>query len=129
MADIQTPSPELQSLLEEVIRVSRGSVEVAIVSKPDGTPVAQVNASSVGAEYLGAAISAISGVVSSILEVMHIGDYRRIVVELDGKRYLFIFQYRGDVVALITKLNPNLGFVNLLLDLYFKEEEETIEEL
>ncbi|GBC70427.1 hypothetical protein HRbin02_00194 [Candidatus Calditenuaceae archaeon HR02] len=128
MADIQTPSPELQSLLEEVIRVSRGSVEVAIVSKPDGTPVAQVNASSVGAEYLGAAISAISGVVSSILEVMHIGDYRRIVVELDGKRYLFIFQYRGDVVALITKLNPNLGFVNLLLDLYFKEE-ETIEEL
>ncbi|MEM2067615.1 MAG: hypothetical protein QXJ88_03490, partial [Nitrososphaerota archaeon] len=70
---------------------------------------------------------AISGVVSAILEVMNVGDYQRIVVELDGKRYLFIFQYRGDVVALITKLNPNIGFVNLLLDLYFKEG-ESVEE-
>jgi len=127
LANIQAPSPELQALLEEVIRMSRGSVEVAIVSKPDGTPVAQVNASSVGPEYLGAAISAISGVVSAILEVMNVGDYQRIVVELDGKRYLFIFQYRVDVVALITKLNPNIGFVNLLLDLYFKEG-ESVEE-
>ncbi|MCS7145434.1 MAG: roadblock/LC7 domain-containing protein [Nitrososphaerota archaeon] len=123
MAGLQAPSPELQALLEEVIRVSRGSIEVAIVSKPDGTPVAHVNASSVGPEYLGAAISAISGVVSAILEVMHVGDYRRIVVELNEKRYLFIIQHRGDVVALITRLNPNLGFINLLLDLYFKEEE------
>lgn len=123
MAGLEAPSPELQALLEEVIRVARGSIEVAIVSKPDGTPVAHVNASSVGPEYLSAAISAISGVVSSILEVMRVGDYRRIVVELDEKRYLFIFQHRGDVVALITRLNPNLGFVNLILDLYFKEEE------
>jgi len=122
MVGYEAPSPELQTLLEEVMRVSRGSIEVAIVSKPDGTPVAHVNASSVGPEYLGAAISAISGVVSSILDVMQVGDYRRIVVELDGKRYLFVLQYRGDVVAFITRLNPNLGFINLLLDLYFKEE-------
>ncbi|MEM0445108.1 MAG: roadblock/LC7 domain-containing protein [Nitrososphaerota archaeon] len=122
MRDLETVSPELQSLLEEVIKVSRGAIEVALVAKPDGTPVAHVNASSVGPEYLAAAISAISGVVSSILEVMQIGDYKRVVVELASHRYLFIFQHRGDVVALITKLHPNLGFVNLLLDLYFKEE-------
>ncbi len=105
-----------------MVRVSRGTVEVILVSKPDGTPVAQVNASSVGPEYLAAAISAISGVISSILETMDIGDYRKVVVELSDSRFLYVFPYRGDIVALITKKNPNLGYVNLLLELFFKEE-------
>jgi predicted regulator of Ras-like GTPase activity (Roadblock/LC7/MglB family) len=106
-----------------VVRVSRGTVEVVLVSKPDGTPVAQVNASSVGPEYLAAAISAISGVISSILEAMDIGDYRKVVVELSDSRFLYVFPYRGDIVALITKRNPNLGYVNLLMELFFKEED------
>ncbi len=106
-----------------MVRVSRGTVDVILVSKPDGTPVAQLNASSVGPEYLAAAISAISGVVSSILEAMNIGDYRRVVVELSDSRYLYVFPYKGDIIALITRRNPNLGYVNLLIELFFRDDE------
>ncbi|MEM2003795.1 MAG: roadblock/LC7 domain-containing protein [Halobacteria archaeon] len=114
-------SPELQAHIEEVVKVSRGLIDAIIITKPDGTPVANVNSIDINPDYLAAAISAVSGVISSVLEVMEMGDFRRAHVELKDKRYLYVVPYKGDYVALITKPNPNLGFIDLLLDIYFKE--------
>lgn len=122
MTSYPAASPELQRQVEEVIRVSRGAIDAILVAKPDGTPIAQANSININPDYLAAAISALSGVVSSILEIMEMGDFKKVDVELTNKRHMFVVPYRGDYVAVITKPYPNLGFVSLILDIYFKEE-------
>ena len=116
---VQDPET-LKNYLDEVIRVSRGALEVLMVVKPDGTPVAYANTISLRPDFLAAAISTVSGVVTSVLDMMRLGDYRRIYVELEDRRYMFALHYGGDVVVAITKPNPNLGFINMLLSVYFK---------
>ncbi|MCS7117205.1 MAG: roadblock/LC7 domain-containing protein [Thaumarchaeota archaeon] len=111
----------LRVYLNEVLKVSRGALEILLVSKPDGTPVAYANSVSLSPDYLAAAISAVSGVIRSVLEMLELGDYKRIYVELADKRYVFALPFRGDVVVAITKSNPNLGFINMLLSVYFKD--------
>jgi len=118
---VAASSAELQGYIEEVIKVSRGMIEAILVAKPDGTPVAHVNSVKINPDYLAAAVSAVSGVIYSILEVMEMGEMRRVDVELSDKRHVFIVPYRSDYAALITKPNPNLGFIDILLDLYFRE--------
>ncbi|MCS7094611.1 MAG: roadblock/LC7 domain-containing protein [Thaumarchaeota archaeon] len=111
----------LKVYLDEVLKVSRGALEILLVSKPDGTPVAYANSVSLSPDYLAAAISAVSGVIRSVLEMLELGDYKRIYVELTDKRYVFAMPFRGDVVVAVTKSNPNLGFINMLLSVYFKD--------
>lgn len=119
---IAASSAGLQGYIEEVIRVSRGMIEAVLIAKPDGTPVVHANSLNINPDYLAAAVSAVSGVILSVLEVMEMGEMRRVDVELSDKRHVFIVPYKSDYAALITKPDPNLGLIDILVDLYFSEK-------
>ncbi|MCS7142669.1 MAG: roadblock/LC7 domain-containing protein [Aigarchaeota archaeon] len=113
-------SPEVQRRIEELFKVSKGAIESIIVTKPDGTPTAYVNLKKIHPDFLAAAVSSVAGVLSSILETLELGYFKRLHVELEDKRFIFVVPLGSDVVAITTKPSPNVGFIDLLIDLYLK---------
>lgn len=111
---------EVQRKIEELIRVGKGAIESIVVAKPDGTPVAHANIKKISPDFIAAAVSTIASVLTSILETLELGGFKKVHVELEDKRFIFVVPYGNDVVAITTKPSPNVGFIDLLIDLYLK---------
>lgn len=120
-----TEKPEAESLaglVKAIKKSSRGWLETVIAVSEDGTPLAYENDSGwIDPEYIATAAAAICGVLSSVMELMNSRDYKRVSIELEDGRKVLIRKYRKHYLVCLTNTNPNLGFVDMLLEAHLSE--------
>ncbi len=120
----EVPAEELADIAEAIKTSSRGWVEAVEVVSEDGTPVAHYSELEFNPEYVGAATAAICGAISAVIELLNAKKYRNVEIQLDDRRFLLMRRYKGYYVVCLTKPNPNLGFVNMVLEAYLSRGEE-----
>lgn len=112
----------LAGLIKAIKMNSRGWVEAIEVVSEDGISIAHESDNMrFNSEYVAAATAAICGAISAVIELMNSKGYKRVSVELEDSRRVLIRQYRGYYVVCLTKPNPNLGFIDLLMEAYLSE--------
>lgn len=112
----------LAGLVRAIKMNSRGWLDAVEVVSEDGMPVAhESDDPKFNSEYIAAAAAAVCGAITAVIELMGAKGYRRLNIQLDDGRLILIRQYRGYYVVSLTKPNPNLGFVELVLDAYLSE--------
>lgn len=107
-----------QVLVESIMVSSKGWVDAAAIVSQDGSPVTYNANVDFNPDYIAAATAAIGGAASAVVELLNSKGYDKIDVQLKDKRYLLIRIYRDHYVICITKPNPNLGFINLILEAF-----------
>lgn len=109
----------LAGLIKAIKMNSRGWIEAIEVVSEDGTPIAHESDNiRFNSEYVAAAVAAICGAIAAVIELMGSKGYKRVSVELEGGRRALIRQYGRYYIVCLTKPNPNLGFIDLLLEAY-----------
>ncbi|MEM4497752.1 MAG: roadblock/LC7 domain-containing protein [Nitrososphaerota archaeon] len=112
----------LAGLVRAIKMNSRGWVEAVEVVSEDGMPIVHESDNpAFNSEYIAAAAAAVCGAITAVIELMSAKGYRKFHIQLDNGRHILIRQYRGYYVVCLTKPNPNLGYVELLLDAYLSE--------
>ncbi|MEM1711443.1 MAG: roadblock/LC7 domain-containing protein [Nitrososphaerota archaeon] len=112
----------LAGLVRAIKMNSRGWVEAVEVVSEDGMPIAHESDNpGFNSEYIAAAAAAVCGAIAAVIELMGAKGYKRFNIQLDNGRHILIRQYGGYYVVCLTKPNPNLGYVELLLDAYLSE--------
>ncbi|MCX8187782.1 MAG: roadblock/LC7 domain-containing protein [Nitrososphaeria archaeon] len=112
----------LAGLLKAIKMNSRGWIEAIEVVSEDGVPIAyESDDARFNAEYVAAATAAICGAISAVIELMNSRGYKRVSVELEDGRRVLIRQYRGYYVVCLTKPNPNMGFIEVLMETYLSK--------
>lgn len=109
---------ELAVLVENIIVSSRGWIDAVAIVSQDGAPITYNSGIIFNPEYIAAATAALAGAASAAVELINSRDFDRIDVQLRDKRYMLIRGYKDYYVVCITKPNPNLGFVNLVLEAF-----------
>lgn len=117
---------KLRSLIEDLMISCRGWVEAVIIVSEDGAPIAYSANIDLEPDYVAAATSSIAGVTSAVLELLNSRGFDRIDIRLKEGRYLLLRSHKGYYVVALTKPNPNLGFVNLILDAYLSSGNEGV---
>jgi len=107
-------------VLTDIVYSSKGSIEVIVLVRPDGTPIDSYAFKSIDADYLSAATAAIVGTVSAVTQLIGANEFSRIDVQLGDNRHIIIVPYEKNYVACITKSKPNLGFVYIILNTFLK---------
>ena len=107
-----------EMLIENIMVSCKGWIEAMAVVSEDGTPVIYNANIDFKPEYIAAATAAIGGAVSAVIELLNAKGYDKIDIQLQDKRYLLIRSYKNHYVVGLTKPNPNLGFINLILEAY-----------
>ena len=120
----ETPEEDLAGLAEAIKASSRGWIEAVEIVSEDGTPITHYSDLEFNPEYVGAATAAICGAISAVIELLNTKNYKNVEIQLDDKRFLLMRKYRGYYVVCLTKPNPNLGFVNMILEAYLSRGEE-----
>lgn len=108
----------LQVLVESIMVSSKGWVEAVAVVSQDGTPVTYNANVEFNPDYIAATTAAIAGATSAVVELLNSKGFDRIDVQLKDKRYLLIRNYKDQYIICVTRPNPNLGFVNLILEAF-----------
>lgn len=118
---ITSAEERLLAGLARAIKInSRGWIEAVEIVSEDGASIAyESDNSGFNSEYIAAATAAICGAIAAVIELIGAKGYRRFNIQLDNGRHILIRQYRGYYVVCLTKPNPNLGYVELLLEAYF----------
>ncbi|MEM0456417.1 MAG: hypothetical protein QXP86_04680 [Nitrososphaerota archaeon] len=120
-----TEKPEVEAvagLVKAIKKSSRGWLEAVIAVSEDGTPIVYENDSiMIDPEYIATAVAAICGVISSVMELVNSKDYKRVSIELEDGRKVLIRKYKKYYVVCLTSTNPNLGFVDMLLEAHLSE--------
>ena len=111
-------------LIENILVGSRGWIESVTIVSPDGLPVSYNEASPINHDFVAAATAAIGGAVSSVVELLNSTGFRKIDVQLEDKRYVLIRKLQDFYIACVTKPNPNLGFVSLVVETYISKASE-----
>ena len=117
---------KLRSLMEDIMIGCRGWIEAIIIVSEDGSPIAYSANIDLEPDYVAAATLSIAGVTSSVLELLNSRGFDRIDIRLKEGRYLLLRSYKSYYVVALTKPNPNLGFVNLVLDAYLSSRNEGV---
>ncbi len=107
-----------QVLVESIMVSSKGWVDAVAIVSQDGSPVTFSANIDFNPEYIAAATAAIGGAAAAVVELLNSKSYEKIDVQLKDKRYLLIRLYRDHYVICVTKPNPNLGFINLILEAF-----------
>ncbi|MEM3819524.1 MAG: hypothetical protein QXF08_03645 [Nitrososphaerota archaeon] len=97
---------------------SKGWVDVVTIVSQDGAPVTFSANIDFNPEYIAAATAAIGGATSAVVELLNSKGFDKVDVQLKDKRYLLIRIYKDHYVICVTKPNPNLGFINLILEAF-----------
>lgn len=112
----------LSGLIKAIKINSRGWIEAIGVVSEDGTPIVyESDSKTLDPEYIAAATAAICGVVSAVIEFVNSKNYKRVNIELDDGRRVLIRQYKGYYIICLTRTNPNIGFIDILLEAYLSE--------
>jgi predicted regulator of Ras-like GTPase activity (Roadblock/LC7/MglB family) len=111
-----------QVLVESIMVSSKGWVDAVAIVSQDGSPVTYSANVDFNPEYIAAATAAIGGAASAVVELLNSKGYEKIDVQLKDKRYLLIRMYRDNYVICVTKPNPNLGFINLILEAFLSSK-------
>jgi predicted regulator of Ras-like GTPase activity (Roadblock/LC7/MglB family) len=106
----------LQLLVESILTSCKGWVDAVLMASEDGTPIIYSAKIDIKPDYIAAATAAIGAATSVAVETLNSKGYEKIDVQLKDKRYLMIRVYGDGYVVCITKPNPNLGFINLVLE-------------
>ncbi|RLG04634.1 MAG: hypothetical protein DRN54_00495 [Thaumarchaeota archaeon] len=117
---------KLRSLMEDVMIGCGRWIEAIIIVSKDGSPMAYSANIDLEPDYIAAATSSIAGVTSSVLELLDSRGFDGIDIRLKEDRYLLLRSYESHYVVALTKPNPNLGFVNLVLDACLSSENEDV---
>ena len=105
-------------LIENIMVSCRGWLDAIAVVSEDGTPIAYNANIDFRPEFIAAATAAIGGAISAVIELLNAKSYEKVDIQLQDKRYLIIRSYKSHYVVGLTKPNPNLGFINLILEAY-----------
>lgn len=112
----------LAGLIKAIKMNSRGWVEAMEVVSEDGIPIAyESDYEGFNSEYIAAATAAICGAISAVIELMNSRGYKHVSVELEDGRRVLIRQYRRYYVVCLTRPNPNLGLIDILMEAYLSE--------
>lgn len=112
----------LAGLIKAIKMNSRGWIEAMEIVSEDGIPIAhESDTGEFNSEYVAAATAAICGAISAVIELMNAKGYKRVNIELEDGRRVLVRQYRGYYIVCLTKPNPNLGFIDLLMEAYLSE--------
>ncbi|MEM1584658.1 MAG: hypothetical protein QXF28_03860 [Nitrososphaerota archaeon] len=107
-----------QVLVESIMVSSKGWVDVVTIVSQDGAPITFSANIDFNPEYIAAATAAIGGATSAVVELLNSKGFDKVDVQLKDKRYLLIRMYKDHYVICVTKPNPNLGFINLILEAF-----------
>ncbi len=112
----------LAGLIKAIKMNSRGWIEAIEVVSEDGMPIAHESDNELfNPEYIAAATAAICGAITAVIELMNAQGYKRVNIQLEDKRQILVRQYKGYYIVSLTKPNPNLGFIDLLMEAYLSE--------
>ncbi len=111
---------EERSILPDIAYSSRGTIEVIVLVRPDGTPIDSYSFKSVDADYLSAATAALVGTISAVTQLIGVNEFKRLDVLLEDNRHIIIMPYGDNFLACITKPKPNLGFIYIILDTFLR---------
>ncbi len=120
----KTQVEDLGEVIEAIKASSRGWIEAIEVVSEDGAPLAHHSELEFNPEYVAAATAAICGAISAVIELLNVKKYKKVNIQLEDGRYLLMRKYRGNYIVCLTKPNPNLGLINMILEAYLSEREE-----
>ncbi|MCX8193479.1 MAG: roadblock/LC7 domain-containing protein [Nitrososphaeria archaeon] len=113
-----TAYESLNVLVESIMVSSKGWVEAVAIVSQDGTPLSYNANVDFNPDYIAATTAAIAGATSAVVDLLNSKGFDKIDVQLKDKRHLLIKNYKEYYIICITKPNPNLGFVNLILEAF-----------
>lgn len=106
----------LQVLAERILVGARGWVEAVIIASPDGTPIAYNSKIGINPDSVAAVVAAIGGAATATVDLLGSDGYDRIDLRLSDRRYLLVRRHGNNYIVCVTRPDPNLGFINLVLD-------------
>ena len=113
----------LAGLIKVIKANSRGWIEAVEAVSEDGMPIAhESDEERFNPEYIAAAVAAICGAITAVIELMNARGYKRLSIQLEDKRYILVREYRKHYIVCLTKPNPNLGFIDILMEAYLAEQ-------
>ena len=106
----------LQVLTERIMAGAKGWVEAVIIASPDGIPIAHNSRKAdIDVDKVAAVVAAIGGAAATV-GLLGSDTYDRLDLRLGDGRYVLVRRHGKDYVICMTRPNPNLGLVNLVLD-------------
>jgi len=108
----------LDRLIEDIMVSSKENLEVVAVVSKDLNILATVSRNEDCSEYIETAGSVIMSAVSDIVTSVEFSKPEKLRVQLNDKRYLIVYPYFDYFIVCLTKPNPRLGFVELILEYY-----------
>jgi len=120
----ETRAEGLGEVIEAIKASSRGWIEAIEAVSEDGAPLAHQSDLEFNPEYVAEATAAICGAISAVIELLNVKRYKKVNIQLEDGRYLLMRRYRGSYIVCLTKSNPNLGLVNMILEAYLSEDEK-----
>jgi predicted regulator of Ras-like GTPase activity (Roadblock/LC7/MglB family) len=106
----------LQVLTERIMAGAKGWVEAVIIASPDGIPIAHNSRRDIDVDKVAAVVAAIGGAAAATVDLLGSDTYDRLDLRLGDGRYVLVRRHGKDYVICMTRPNPNLGLVNLVLD-------------
>jgi predicted regulator of Ras-like GTPase activity (Roadblock/LC7/MglB family) len=107
----------LQVLTERIMAGAKGWVEAVIIASPDGIPIAHNSKKAdIDVDKVAAVVAAIGGAAAATVDLLGSDTYDRLDLRLGDGRYVLVRRHGKDYVICMTRPNPNLGLVNLVLD-------------
>ena len=106
----------LDKLIESILMNSRDWIECIVVVSHDATPVVYNQSSPFDKDIIASASTTITSVVNSVIELFNAREFERINIQLNNKRVVLIRKYGDYYIVSITKPNPNLGYVEYIIE-------------
>ncbi|HDJ89977.1 MAG TPA: hypothetical protein ENG40_04715 [Thermoprotei archaeon] len=108
-------SKNYEEIISNILKESRGFIDIAVISTEDGLPIASRIHSETDPGFICAVTTAISGAVISVLDVLKSNKFDRVDITLDDGRHFLIVPYKNMFFSCVTTPNPNLGLIYLIL--------------
>jgi predicted regulator of Ras-like GTPase activity (Roadblock/LC7/MglB family) len=123
-----TAYKNLQMLIESIMVSSKGWVEAVAVVTQDGSPLTYSAEVEFKPDFIAAITATICGACDAATDILNLnpGGYESIDIQLGDKRHIIINRYGDYYVVCLTRPNPNLGFINLVLRALLSKSHEGV---
>ncbi len=105
-------------LIESILVNSKGWIESIVVVSQDATPVVYNQSSPFDKDMIAAATATITSVVNTVVDLFNAKGFEKINIQLNNKRVVLVRKYSDYYIVSITKPNPNLGYVEYIIESY-----------
>ena len=112
---------DVRQIVKSIVEHSLGEIEKCVIASEDGIPIVAQGTSGDEANILAAIAAPLLAAAQSAIEYIEKTGIKMVNIELDNGKHLIVTVFgKKNILAILTRVRPNLGLIYYLLEKYGK---------